>query len=129
MLTKEQTQQLGGLLQVQERNLRAKIRSAIHERAGRDTSELSASGGDDSEQSIADLLESIDTDQLNHEGSELIAIDVAKESLKAGTYGTCCVCQGPIEYKRLLALPTAQRCLPCQENLERAEWKGPGAKL
>ncbi|MEO8101849.1 MAG: TraR/DksA family transcriptional regulator [Betaproteobacteria bacterium] len=54
--------------------------------------------------------------------NELIGIEAARESLKNNTYGFCISCHGPISFSRLLALPGAQRCLPCQESRESADW-------
>ncbi len=38
--------------------------------------------------------------------------------LQGGTFGKCAKCEGPIAQKRLEALPTAQYCLTCQEQME-----------
>ena len=38
--------------------------------------------------------------------------------LQGGTYGVCARCQRPIARKRIEALPTAQYCLTCQEQME-----------
>jgi DnaK suppressor protein len=39
--------------------------------------------------------------------------------LDAGTYGQCEECEQPIEPARLEAMPSAVRCLACQEKAER----------
>ncbi len=129
MLTSEQIGQLKKLLLEQESLLRQKMSMAIQQRTSRDTSDLEANNGDDSEQSIADLQESLDTSILTKNTDELQAIEIAKESLENNNYGFCIACQGPIDFKRLLALPTAQRCLPCQEQHERTTWKPSETKL
>lgn len=46
-------------------------------------------------------------------------IDAALCRIDAGTYGWCIECGGPISVERLLALPSAERCLSCQTALER----------
>jgi RNA polymerase-binding transcription factor DksA len=38
--------------------------------------------------------------------------------IDGGTFGTCARCKRPIAKKRLAALPTAQYCLACQEQME-----------
>ena len=39
--------------------------------------------------------------------------DAALRRIAAGTYGMCSGCGDPIPYARLLALPTATRCVGC----------------
>lgn len=41
--------------------------------------------------------------------------------LRTGHYGTCEECGGPIPVARLVALPEAITCVPCQEQLERTD--------
>ncbi len=118
MPTQLEIGQLKQILQDREAVLRARVRKAIHERAGRDNSELEASGGDDSEQSIADLLEGVDTEIMSREGEELLAIEAAMGRMRTGGYGHCIACHGAISFSRLLAVPTAQRCQSCQQHLE-----------
>jgi len=45
----------------------------------------------------------------------LLLIDQALLRLDQGTYGTCVHCQGPVQEKRLDAVPWARHCLECQE--------------
>lgn len=45
----------------------------------------------------------------------LLLIDQALLRLDQGTYGTCVHCQGPVQDKRLEAVPWARHCLECQE--------------
>jgi len=46
-------------------------------------------------------------------------IKAARERLSAGTYGICTDCGEPITYERLLAYPTAKRCIHCQRLREQ----------
>ncbi len=45
----------------------------------------------------------------------LLLIDQALLRLDQGTFGTCVHCQGPVQEKRLEAVPWARHCLECQE--------------
>jgi len=45
-------------------------------------------------------------------------IQAALARLDEGTYGACERCGEPINPARLEALPTARRCVPCQEEVE-----------
>ena len=42
----------------------------------------------------------------------------ARLRMNAGTYGTCVDCGEAIGYQRLLAYPTAKRCIACQREHE-----------
>ena len=48
-------------------------------------------------------------------------LTTALERMRAGTYGQCAVCGGPIEPARLAALPEAETCLRCQTHREQPE--------
>jgi DnaK suppressor protein len=47
------------------------------------------------------------------ETTEIRQIEVALKRISDGKYGTCAKCGGPIEPKRLKALPTAVICVSC----------------
>ena len=51
---------------------------------------------------------------------ELEAIQVALAHIDAGTYGLCDTCGETISAARLTAMPTARRCVECQERLEHS---------
>lgn len=51
------------------------------------------------------------------------------DRLERGEYGVCEDCGERVPYKRLLAFPTARRCLDCQERHERSAGAGRGATL
>jgi RNA polymerase-binding transcription factor len=40
------------------------------------------------------------------------------QRLQGGTFGVCARCERPIAKKRVEALPTAEYCLTCQEQME-----------
>ncbi len=47
---------------------------------------------------------------------DILAIMAALNRIKLGTYGTCAECGRPIPEKRLEAVPTALRCIACEEK-------------
>lgn len=49
---------------------------------------------------------------------ELLDIDEALSRIKAETYGCCQGCKKPIPLRRLIAIPTAKRCVACQAAKE-----------
>lgn len=128
MLTADQISHLKTALRARERLLRGEVRKAVHEKFGRDIPELE-SQGDESARSVADLLEDIDSGMLTRDVDELKAIEAAQQAIKGGSYGICVLCHQPIGIKRLIALPSAERCLSCQVRHERTTWKQAEPKL
>ena len=61
-----------------------------------------------------------DAAESAHDAGALLAIEAAQERMRQNTYGFCVACGRPISFERLLALPTAQCCLACQEQHEAA---------
>lgn len=49
---------------------------------------------------------------------EMAVIQAALARVDAGTYGICETCGETISTPRLMAMPTARRCVSCQERLE-----------
>lgn len=56
---------------------------------------------------------------FNQDVQDVRDIKAARERLSAGTYGICTDCGAPIAYERLLAYPTAKRCIHCQRLHEQ----------
>jgi DnaK suppressor protein len=48
---------------------------------------------------------------------KLRKVEAALERLSTGEFGICQACEEPIPRKRLLAIPWADLCVPCQEQL------------
>ena len=46
-------------------------------------------------------------------------IELALERIQNGTFGECVACGDAIGLKRLQAIPSATRCIECQQSLER----------
>ena len=59
-----------------------------------------------------------------HEANLLHEIDAAIGPLESGGIGICVSCGRDIPEERLLATPTVQTCVPCQERIEREQGAG-----
>ena len=68
---------------------------------------------------VADGLAELDIAEVRHALAELAEVDAALARLRDGTYGECRDCGEPIAVARLLAYPTATRCVACQQKYER----------
>ena len=62
-----------------------------------------------------------------HDMAELDATELALMRITQGTYGHCLGCETEIPITRLLAFPSAMRCIECQTVVEKAA--GPNAAL
>jgi len=58
---------------------------------------------------------------FNQDVQDVRDIMAALERLAAGTYGACTDCGEAIAYERLLAYPTAKRCIHCQRVYEQGK--------
>jgi RNA polymerase-binding transcription factor DksA len=56
---------------------------------------------------------------LDEAVAALAALDAALERQRAGTYGVCVDCGGPIGEERLAARPAALRCIGCESRRRR----------
>lgn len=67
--------------------------------------------------------------QLGQEQGLLHAIDIARARLDEGIANVCTECGGEIPEARLLAMPTAQTCVRCQEQIEAEGQTRPGPTM
>jgi DnaK suppressor protein len=56
--------------------------------------------------------------------NEMRQIEQAFVRIRQGTFGVCIDCESAIDFPRLLAYPTALRCMVCQEAFELLEKRG-----
>ena len=54
---------------------------------------------------------------------KLKKIGAALGRLPTGEFGICQTCEEPIPRRRLLAIPWAENCVPCQERLHDGAWR------
>lgn len=93
---------------------------AIARAEGRPGAGAERSGGD-----LVDQAQGVELLELDAEHRERLArraesIRRALVRMDAGSYGVCRECDEPISVGRLMAMPTAATCVPCQAQLEAA---------
>jgi DnaK suppressor protein len=71
------------------------------------------------DQSLGDALADLNLAIIDRHIQELRDIEAAKARMKDGSFGVCIACGDEIAFARLLAYPTAKRCLACQRQRER----------
>jgi DnaK suppressor protein len=114
-ITPEQLNDLQRLLNQRYALLSKQVDSELHSDNAKQVSITMPSDADwtTANQDSADQIARVERDV-----HELAGVETALASIRKGTYGTCIVCSDFIDYSRLVAHPTALRCLSCQERLE-----------
>jgi len=76
---------------------------------------------DQLDQALGEIAQSADYAIVRQDIQDVRDIDAARKRIAAGTYGVCIACGVEIGYPRLLAYPTAKRCISCQREHERQQ--------
>jgi DnaK suppressor protein len=97
----------------QERN-ELQRRIGTSERLFRDSSMTATNRLDDIVTEKETLIE-----RASHYRQRLRTVIRTLHRLQEGKFGICAECDEPISRKRLIALPTAEYCIECQEELEQ----------
>lgn len=82
--------------------------------------------GEGGESNSADLATDYNALETNfslaaREGKYLVYLEDALKRIKKGTFGVCKVCGQLIPKARLMAVPTATKCVNCKEETKRKE--------
>ena len=80
---------------------------------------LGERAADSSDEALLDTLSATDEALIRQNLQDVRDIAAARQRIAAGTYGECIDCGDEIAYERLLAYPTAKRCIDCQREHER----------
>lgn len=121
-LNEQQKSNLNKALSERESALREEIRREVI--AQDDYVQLASEVPDPGDQSFANLSVDLGNAAVTRDLNELRAVELARKRMASGTYGECVSCGYPIPFERLQAMPTAERCAPCQENYERTHHEG-----
>ena len=90
---------------------------------------LGRAPGDVGDESVADALADLELKIIDRHIQELRDIEAVKARIGDRSLGICIACKGDIDFARLLAYPTAKRCLSCQQRRERNYAHEPTPKL
>jgi RNA polymerase-binding transcription factor DksA len=121
-LNQQQKTRLYTALTDRERALRDDIKREVTLQD--DYIQLAGEVPDPGDQSFANLSIDLGNAAVSREMHELHAIKLARKKMDNGTYGECITCGYSIPFERLQAMPSAERCAPCQENFEHAHHNG-----
>lgn len=118
-LTDTLREQLRGVLEQRKAQLLAELGEVQ-----RDTLAVAANRGDaeplDDRKEQADRLaqSTVRDAEATRDHDELVAVRAALARLADGSYGECTDCGQPVGVARLLAQPSAARCIACQTQAE-----------
>jgi DnaK suppressor protein len=104
---------------LQSRLLELQAQMAAERSEARNSGSAADAGNDFKELAERHFLMHLDEVHALHEFSEMQAVEAALLRMDAGAYGDCKDCGEPIGLQRLRRMPTALRCLACQQRLEQ----------
>jgi len=107
------------LLNKRRRDLIEEIREQLARSGEAGTLSPLLERGDEGDDSFADIIADMDISMVTRDVDELRDVEAARVRLADGTYGVCSDCGNEIADERLLAYPTAKRCIICQTAYER----------
>lgn len=81
---------------------------------------------DASDEALLHSLSAIDAAQVRQNVRDVQDIVAARQRIAARKYGICTDCGSDIGYERLLAYPTAKRCINCQRGHEERKARDAG---
>lgn len=128
-LTPSTAAQLRELLRGARNDVVGQIRSRFDDSDEPGAVSLLAHLGQPDDMSQASNLGDNEMAQLGQEQGLLRDIDSAIRRLDEGTANVCIVCGQDIPDERLLALPTAQTCIGCQQRIETEDHVGHGPTM
>lgn len=105
---------------------RRELVNAQSENEKAETFKSQVQAGDGGESNSADLATDYNALETNfslaaREGKYLVYLEEALKRIKKGTFGVCKVCGQLIPKARLMAVPTATKCVNCKEETKRKE--------
>lgn len=118
-LNKTQINRLTAALDQRYRLLREEVQTEL-ERSG-ESNYIDLAGGvhDTADESMADLLSDLSAESVHRQIGEMRDIEAAQRRIRESEYGSCVECGTEIGFERLLAYPTATRCITCQTHKEK----------
>lgn len=118
-LTPEQLQHLTRLMDERYVREMEEIQAVVtRARSERGQEALAGHPADLLDVALAEVTGDADAAIVRQDIEDVRDITMARRRLAAGTYGVCIDCDEPIAYPRLLAYPTAKRCIACQREYE-----------
>jgi DnaK suppressor protein len=123
--------QLHAEIERQLKKSREDVMASVAPRIGGDAPEIAPAThiAQNEDRPQAEMISHNEEHFADRETALLHDIDVALGRLQSGGYGICVECGREISEQRLMATPTVQTCIPCQERLEKENRTGAGPAI
>lgn len=118
-LTEEQLGAINRAIDTRYRELTTMVHEHVERSRNHDPAVIAGAVGDMADQALDDLIRDGENAAIGRDVRELRELDAARARIAADEYGTCIDCGVEIDPARLLAQPTAVRCIVCQRFFER----------
>jgi DnaK suppressor protein len=128
-LSEEQLAQLKEMLQHRYLELREEVRGELERSGNQHYADLAGSVPDPGDESVADMMVDVDAALVDRQVNEMREVEATLKRLAELDFGDCMECGGEIGFERLMALPTAERCVRCQELHEKTYSHEPNPTL
>ena len=113
-LTRQQLDELKHIMESRCLALADEIRAGASRTRDESAGTLASGHLDSGDAAVADQIVDLDNAELVRDVCELRELEAAQARLGAGSFGRCVDCHEEIAYARLLAQPSASRCVDCQ---------------
>lgn len=120
-LTDQQVEQFRQRLRAQLAELQQGTREEVLRSDSEHFTDVAGEVHDLEEASVASMVVDLDLAHIDRHVHEIRLLETALLRIGRGGFGTCVDCDQPIPLARLEANPTAERCIACQADYERAE--------
>jgi DnaK suppressor protein len=129
-LTEDQLAQVKAALQQRYLELREEIRDELERSGNEHYADLAGSVADPGDDSVADMLVDVDAALVDRQVHEIREVEAALKRMADLDFGDCVDCGGEIGFERLMAYPTARRCVRCQSliHMSRILRSDPGLR-
>jgi len=119
-LSKAEMSQLTGALDRRYELVVEEVRDALEKSENQQYVELlDRVPADIGDQSVADELADLNLALIDRHVQEMRDIEATRARFTDGRFGVCVDCGEEIGFQRLLAYPTAKRCIACQQRREK----------
>ncbi len=117
--TQAQMAQINQVLDQRYQSLLEEVRDELGRAGDQTYMELFGRVTDVGDQSVADALVDMNAAIVDRQIQEIRDIEETRKRMKEASFGVCSDCGGDIEFNRVLAYPTAKRCVRCQQQHEK----------
>jgi DnaK suppressor protein len=124
-LNEQQLRTLAELLDKREQALKSGIHEHVDRLRASSEPGLATPVGDAADQADVELARGNENAAVVREVRELRDIEAARARIAEGEAGICIACGDDIPFARLEALPTAARCVRCQDLYEHTHAVAP----